>query len=138
MIAKAEDLGIGEEQAAESLEILEGEGLALLSRVHGRDRRCIFTVRRSDSSFDECLNAYFDGFMVLRRDVGFKLLNSSEQQQNIDQVAGTLGAPVAAVRHIVRHFQERNFIHGIATVSGNVIVTGTRTQPRRWLEEDFG
>jgi hypothetical protein len=107
VIAKAEDLGIGEDQAADSLEIVKDEGLAIPSRVHGRDKRGIITVRLSDSGFDEYLDAHFDGFAALKRDVGFKLLNSSERQQDADQVAGSLEAPVACVRHIVRRFQDR-------------------------------
>jgi hypothetical protein len=138
VIAKAEDLGIGEDQAADSLEILEDEGMAILSRVHGRDGRGIVTARLSDFGFDEYLNAHFDRFAALERNVGFKLLNSSERQQDADQVAGSLEAPVAAVRHIVRRFQERNFIYATRIGEGNVIVTEARPRLRRWLEEDFG
>jgi hypothetical protein len=138
VIAKAEDLGIGEDQAADSLEILEDEGLAILSRAHGGNGRGIVTARLSDFGFDEYLNAYFDGFVALMREVGFSLLNSSGQQQDADQVAGSLGSPVAAVRHIVRRFQERNFVYATRISEGNVIVTEARPRLRRWLEEDSG
>jgi hypothetical protein len=136
VIAKAEDLGIGEEQAADSLEILEDEGLVILSRVHGRDGRGIATARLSDFGFDEYLNVYYEGFVTLMRDVGFRLLNSSERQQDADQVAGSLEAPVAVVRHIVRRFQERNFVYATRIGEGNVIVTEARPRLRRWLEEE--
>lgn len=129
VLARAGDMGIGEEQAADSLEILEDMGLAPLSRVHGRDNRGIFTVMLSDLGFDRYLDAYVDWYGALMRDVRYKFLNSSEQQQDADKLAAGLGAPVAAVRR----FQERNLVHAGRTGEGKVIVVETRPQLRRRL-----
>ena len=138
VFARAGDLEIGEEQVADSLEILEDQALASLSKVLDRDRRGIFTVRLSGFGFEEYLSAHLDGYRSTTRDVGFKLLNTSGQQEDADRVADYLEAPVAAVRHIVRRFQERNFVYGIGTGEGKVIVIETRPQLRRWLEENSG
>lgn len=138
VLARAGDMGIGEEQAADSLEILEDMGLASLSRVHGRDNRGIFTVMLSDLGFDRYLDAYVDGYGALMRDIGFELLNSPQEQQDADHLAASLEAPVAAVRRTVRRFQDHNFVHAVRTGEGKVIVVEARPRLRRWLEENYG
>ncbi len=135
IFARVGDLGLGEEQAKESLEILEEENLASLSKVHDRDGLGVIGALLTDSGFDRYLSAYFDRYAFLARSVGFELLNSSQGQQDADDVADRLEAPVAVVRHVVRRFKERGFVYAVGVNEGNIIVTETRPRLRRWLEE---
>ncbi len=136
IFARASDLDIGKEHAKESLEILEDDGLASLFKVHDRDGSGIRNARPTELGFERYLGSYLGGYDSLVRGVGFELLNRGQEQQNADDVARRLEAPVAAVRHIVRRFKERNLIYAVGVNEGNIIVTETRPRLRRWLEEE--
>jgi len=110
IFARAVDLDIGEEQTADSLEILEDKGFASLAKVHGGDGRGIVNALLSRFGFERYLSSYLNGYNSLVRDVGFELLNSPETQQDADEVACTVGVPVAIVIHIVRRVRERNLV----------------------------
>jgi hypothetical protein len=135
IFARVGDLGLGEEQAKESLEILEEEHLVSLSKVHDRDGLGVRAALLTESGFDRYLGTYFDRYDSLVRSVGVDLSNSSQEQQDADEVADRLGVPVAVVRHVVRRFKERGFVYAVSVNEGNIIVTETRPRLRRWLEE---
>lgn len=129
---------LSEEQTKESLEILEEEHLVSLSKVHDRDGLGVRGALLTESGFDQYLGTYFDRYDTLVRSVGIDLINSSQEQQDADEVADRLGVPVAVVRHVVRRFKERGFVYAVSVNEGNIIVTETRPRLRRWLEETRG
>lgn len=135
IFARVGDLGLGEEQAKESLEILEEEHLVSLSKVHEGDGLSVHGAMLTGSGFDRYLGTYFDGYGSLVRSVGVELINNAQEQQDADEVADRLGTSVAVVRHVVRRFKERHFVYAIGVNEGNIIVTETRPRLRRWLEE---
>lgn len=136
IFARVGDLDIGEEQAKESLEILEDDGLASLLKAHNRDGIGILNAHLTELGFERYLGSYLGGYDSLARSVGFELLNRGQVQQDADEVARCLEAPVAAVRHIVRRFKQRNLIYAVSVNEGNIIVTETRPRLRRWLETE--
>jgi hypothetical protein len=134
IFARVGDLGLGEEQAKESLEILE-EHLVSLSKVHEGDGLSVHGAMLTGSGFDRHLGTYIDGYDSLVRSVGVELINSSQEQQDADEVADRLGTSVAVVRHVVRRFKERGLVYAVGVNEGNIIVTETRPRLRRWLEK---
>jgi hypothetical protein len=131
VIPEAERADLHQEQAVESMEILDGRGY--LQATHTLGTIVPYSLKVTDFGFNEYGHAYIPDYDSLIRSVGLQIAN--HDMLDSDAIAEALDRPLTVVEHVLGLFEIKGYIRILRETGLSLTIGRASPELKRWLRE---